>query len=368
MADPFLQRVLLEPGYGWTRDGALSKPTLREIMREWRSRVNLFASRKAWLPVTNWFWTLCLLPFAVVFLTRYFSWPLMGIGFLYSMVWIGTHGTTWLHRYSTHQAFTFRHPIYRAICRELSIKIVPEEIYVVSHHVHHAVSEEPGDPYNVHAGWLYCFLAGELHQPIRRDLSPADYKRVCHLLAHTGMRLNSYEEYQRWGSVSHPFWLSLHFALNWALSYAVFWAIGGHALATALFGWSFVWAVGIRAHNYDLHAGGKDKRREGVDFDRRSLAVNALWPGLVAGEWHNNHHLFPGSVRSGFLPWQLDSAFGFIRFYKLLGGVATWRDSKKTFYAQHYLPYLAKKRAPAVAEDRVSAGNNPGVPESHPAP
>jgi stearoyl-CoA desaturase (delta-9 desaturase) len=108
-----------------------------------------------------------------------------------------------------------------------------------------------------------------------------------------------------------------------------------------------VWAVGIRAHNYDLHAGGKDRRKEGVDFDRQSLAINAVWPGFVAGEWHNNHHLFPQSVRAGFLWWQPDVSFAFIRLYKLLGGVTSWRDFRDRFFERHYLPYLASRRAPA---------------------
>ena len=116
------------------------------------------------------------------------------------------------------------------------------------------------------------------------------------------MRTNTYGEYSRWGSIAHPARTTLHYALNWLFLYGAFYLIGGHALATALFGWSAVWAVGIRAHNYDLHAGGKDRRRDGLAFDRKSLAINQLWPGFVAGEWHNNHHLFPNSARAGFLP------------------------------------------------------------------
>jgi stearoyl-CoA desaturase (delta-9 desaturase) len=344
MATSFLRRVLEEPAYGWSRGGALYKPTVSEIMREWRSRMNLFANRKAWLGVSGWCWTFALFPFGVVFLIRYFSWPLMLAGFLYSMVGIGTHGTVWLHRYSTHRAFKFRNAAYRFVCRDLAIKVVPEEIYVVSHHVHHALSDQPGDPYNARAGWLYCFFAGELHQPVNRSLSPVDYEHLCALVRHTGMRINSYEEYCRWGSIAHPARTTLHYALNWIFWYGVFYLIGGHALATALFGWTAVWAVGIRAHNYDLHAGGKDRRRDGVDFDRSSLAINQLWPGFVAGEWHNNHHLFPHSARAGFLPWQTDISFAFIRLYRLLGGVTSIRDSREKFYERHYRPYLAAAR------------------------
>jgi stearoyl-CoA desaturase (delta-9 desaturase) len=148
MAIPFLKRALQEPSYGWARDGELYVPTTGEIRREWLKRMNVFASRKAWLSVTVWGFMLLLFPFGVVFLTKYFSWKLMLAGFLYSMVWIGTQGTVYLHRFGTHHAFTFRNRYYRFIVRNLSLKIVPEEVYVVSHHVHHAYSDLPGDPYN----------------------------------------------------------------------------------------------------------------------------------------------------------------------------------------------------------------------------
>ncbi|TAK20956.1 MAG: acyl-CoA desaturase [Myxococcaceae bacterium] len=347
MALPLLARALREPVYGWTKDGVLSKPTNAEIMRAWRSRMDILHDRKTWIAVTGWFWTLALIPFGVVFLTKYFSWTLMLAGFLYSMVWIGTHGTVWLHRYSTHRAFTFRNRFARALCRELSIKIVPEETYVVSHHVHHAYSDQPGDPYNAQAGWLYCFLAAELHQPISRTLSPRDYEQVAALINHTGVKLNSYEQYQRWGTIAHPARTWAHFALNWAAWYGIFYLLGGHALATALFGWAAVWGIGIRAHNYDLHAGGKDRRRDGIEFDRRNLSINAFWPGLVAGEWHNNHHLFPQSVRAGFLWWQPDISFAFIRLYRLLGGITAWRNFEDKFFERHYRPWLAAKSGPA---------------------
>jgi stearoyl-CoA desaturase (delta-9 desaturase) len=345
----FLKRVLRTPGYGWSRGDELYVPTTLEILREWAHRLNLLHSRKAWLSVMVWSFSLLLLPFGAVFLLNYFSWKLMLAGFLYSMVWLGTHGTVYLHRYGTHRAFTFTNRYYRFVCQNLAIKIVPEEVYIVSHHVHHAYSDQPGDPYNAKAGFLYCFLAGDLHQQINPELSTQDYTRLAGFLKHTGVRANRYEQYRHWGSITHPARLLSNYLLNWAFWYGAFYALGGHALATALFGWAAVWAFGIRAHNYDLHAGGKDRRLDGLDFDRESLAVNRLWPGLVAGEWHNNHHLFPTSVQAGFLPWQVDSAFAFIRFYRLLGGVSSWRNLRSKFYERHYRPHLEAREEPVGA-------------------
>ena len=139
------------------------------------------------------------------FLTHHFNIWLMLAGFLYGMVAMGSHGTFWLHRYCTHRAFRFRSPLVMMICRNLVIRIIPEEIYVVSHLVHHQFSEQPGDPYNVHAGWLYCFLADANHQTIRKDLTEKEYEQLCRVMNITGVRVNSYAQYQRWGSLCHPF-------------------------------------------------------------------------------------------------------------------------------------------------------------------
>jgi stearoyl-CoA desaturase (delta-9 desaturase) len=310
-------------------------------MSHWLTRMNLFRTRKNWLPFSGWFWTGCLMPCVVIFFWQYWSWKLYGIGFLYAIVGLGSVNTVWLHRYGTHRAFTFTHPIYRFIIRNLTLRVVPEEVYIVSHLVHHAFPEGIGDPYNSTCGRLYCFLAGELHQPIRRDLTEKEYKRVVALVAHTDVIPNSYEQYLKWGSICHPLRTTAHFALNWAFWYTVFWWIGGHPLAVCLFGWSGVWGLGIRDFNFGSHGGGKDKRRDGVDFNRRDLSINQFFAGTVSGEWHNNHHLFPGSARAGFLWWQIDTAYWLIRLLQLLGGIATMRDDKARFQEE----YLGKPSA-----------------------
>ena len=84
--------------------------------------------------------------------------------------------------------------------------------------------------------------------------------------------------------------------------------MGGHALACSLFGAAGFWAIGVRTFNYEGHGKGEDKQREGIDYNQKDNSVNQLWPGIVAGEWHNNHHLFPKSARSGFKPQQIDLA------------------------------------------------------------
>lgn len=340
----FLNRVLEPPKYGFSCNGALVVPSPSEILSEFFSRLNVLRSRKNWLPAFGWSAVALLTVVFFVFVFRYFSLSLFFVGLVYSMVALGTHGTIWLHRYCTHRGYQFSGPVWRLLCRNLVIRIIPEEIYVVSHHVHHQMTEKPGDPYNVHGGWLYCFLADVNHQLIARNLSERDYTQLCRMMGHTGVRLNSYEQYQSWGSLCHPFWSIAHFAANWGFWYAVFYWLGGHALATAIFGMSAVWAIGVRTYNFDGHGRGKDKRQDGIDFNREDLSINQIWPGYVAGEWHNNHHLFPNGARSGFLPYQLDLAWIFIWAYHKLGGVHSYRDYKEQFLREHYQPYLESKR------------------------
>ena len=350
-----LDRVLDPPGYGYLREGKLYVPSHREIFAEFFHRLNIFHSRKNWLSLFSWTASLSFAVPLLLFLFFHFSFWLFGLGLIYSMVILGTHGTVWLHRYSTHRAFQFRNRFFRLICRNLVIRIIPEEIYVISHHVHHRFPEAPGDPYNVHGGWLYCFLADANHQPIHKNLSEKDYGLACKLMEHTGVHLNSFKQYEKWGSLCHPATAITHYALNWTFWYGAFFLIGGHALALTLFGMSGVWAMGVRTFNFNGHGRGEDRRRDGIDFNRKDWSVNQTWPGYVAGEWHNNHHLYPNGARSGFLPYQLDLAWLFIRAYSWLGGISSYRDYKQDFLRDHYLPYLAKKDSEFLAYPEFSS-------------
>ena len=336
----FIDYVLREPSYGWqNKNGELITPSKRELFAEFISRINVFKSKKNWLAMLAWLWILLLVPFLYLFIFKYFSWPLLIVGFLYSMVFMGTYGTIWHHRYCTHSAYTFRNAFWRIVTQNLVIRMIPEEIYVVSHHVHHTKSDQPGDPYNANGGFLYCFLADANHQPISLDLNETDYAKASSFLDCTGIKRNSYKQYLKWGSVSNPLTTIGGWLLNWGFWYAVFYLIGGNALACTIFGSAAIWAFGVRTFNFEGHGKGKDKRKEGFDFSKKDMSVNQYWPGIVAGEWHSNHHLFPSSARSGFLPGQIDFAWIYIYLLHKFGGITSYHNSKKQFLENYYLPY-----------------------------
>ncbi len=328
----FIDRVLQVPSYGWANsDGELVKPTLKQLYAEAFSRVNIFKTKKNWIPFINWFTAVCMLPFLYFFLFQYFSVPLLFAFIVYSMIIMSTHGTIWFHRFSTHRSYTFSHPLWRFITQNLALRTFAEEVYVVSHHVHHLRSDKPGDPYNSNAGIMYCMLSDVNHQSIAKDLSEAEYNKASNFLSHTGVWRNSYVKYLKWGSVACPVYTIGLLILNWSFWYGVFYLIGGHGLACALFSAALFWFVLVRAFNYTGHGGGKAKHVDGIDFDRSNLSINQTRPGLFSGEWHNNHHMYPESARSGFLPYQLDLAWVYIYCLFKVGAVSKYHDSKKQF-------------------------------------
>ena len=135
--------------------------------------------------------------------------------------------------------------------------------------------------------------------------------------------------------------------LNWSFWYGMFFLIGGHGLACAMFTGALFWFVLVRAFNYTGHGGGKVKHVDGVDFDRSNMSINQNRPGFLSGEWHNNHHLYPESARAGFLPYQLDLAWIYIYCLHKLGAVSRYTDSKKQFLERFGLK-TAKSQQPVA--------------------
>ncbi|SFO88902.1 stearoyl-CoA desaturase (delta-9 desaturase) [Chitinophaga sp. YR627] len=356
----FIENVLARPSYGWkNEDGSFIKPTPKQLFSEFFSRLDITASRKNWLPFFSWLKILSLCPFFFIFIAMEINdfsiWHLVA-GFVYGMIFMGTHGTIWYHRYGTHQAYQFSNKFWRFFTGNLVMKMIPDEIYIVSHHVHHSLSDKPGDPYNAEGGFLYCFLADVNHQPIAKDLSEEDYKKAVGLMSHTGIKANSYEEYQKWGSIARPVNTILGTIANWAFWITVFYLIGGLYLTAAILTGVFIWGVGVRTFNYEGHAKGEIKHVEGFDYHFKDKSINQWWPGIVAGEWHNNHHLYPASARSGFLKGQIDFAWYYIRTLKFIGGVSSFRDSKQQFMENYRKPYLEElERMKAAAKQPVIA-------------
>jgi stearoyl-CoA desaturase (delta-9 desaturase) len=333
---PFIDKVLQEPGYGWSNShGELVVPSTQQLFDKAFRRINIFESRKNWISVCNWIVTIVMLPLFLMFVLVFFQLKFLLFAVLYGLVIMAVHSTVWHHRYCAHKAFTFSHPLWRIVTQHLAIRTFPEEIFVVSHHVHHAKSDKPGDPYNSKAGFMYCMLADVNHQSISKTLNQSEYAKAASMLRHVGCPLNSFAQYQRWGSITHPAYVVAVCLINWIIWYVIFYVVDGHGLACAAFTGAMFWFILVRAFNYTGHGGGKPRHVEGVDFDRRNLSINQVRPGMLCGEWHNNHHLYPGSARCGFLPHQLDLAWIFIFALFKIGAISHYRDARQEFLRKY---------------------------------
>lgn len=332
----FIDKVLQEPSYGWSdENGNLIKPSVSRLYKEAFSRINILKDKRNWISLISWLMVVCMVPFFYFFIVEYFSVKTLLFFLFYALIIMGTHGTIWFHRYCTHKSYSFSHPIFRLITQNLVIRTFPEEIYVVSHHVHHSKSDEPGDPYNPRGGFIYCMLSDVNHQSIAKDLDEKDYAKVVHFMSNTGVPLNSYKQYLRWGSATNMYYNVLMWLLNWGFWYGIFYLLGGHALACTMFSGAMFWFIFVRAFNYTGHGKGEEKHVDGIDFDRRNLSLNQMRPGLFAGEWHNNHHLFPGSARAGFLKYQIDVPWIYIYTLYKIGAVKSYKNSRPEFMKRY---------------------------------
>ena len=265
-----LDRILKTPRYGFETKGRLVVPTTREILGEYFHNLNFLRDRKNWLTFVSVFPTAFFM-LAWIPLILNFTWPAFVFAVVYAMFVLNIHNTAYTHRFAAHSAFDFPNRFAALLFGNLTIKIVTEEAFAISHHVHHGNPDEPGDPHNPRLGRLACLLSDGLTHAIRTDYSPAEYARVSSLLRHVPMRFHTYAEYRKWGTISRPLDTMALFLANWAVWGSVFYAIGGLPFVYAAFAGSGTWGVSVRNFNYKSHGSGEDRRVPGRDFSERDL-------------------------------------------------------------------------------------------------
>ncbi len=185
--------------------------------------------------------------------------------------------------------------------------------WVVTHRIHHAHTDGPGDPHThrdggwwAHIGWMLKGTAQSHGRETMERYAPDMMKDRFHVLA------NNY------------YWVPI-----------IFLGIG----LLALGGWSFVlWAVFFRITfnfhstwlvNSATHMWGKRR------FATRDDSTNNWWVALLTfGEgWHNNHHAYPTAARHGLAWYEIDLNWWGIRtlqFMRLASGVKLVRLAEVT--------------------------------------
>ncbi len=323
---------LVEPTYGHVGPSPL-RPTLTEVLREWVDAISFWKDSTRLLPAFYAFYHFATLAVFGYFLAVYFSVAAI-VAVVVIAVFIGTvYNTVWYHRYCSHQAFKFRSLWFARLFLWTNPISFREESYVVPHRIHHAKSDEPGDPYGPHLGWLGSYLATETQQKMNREITSAEYERLADSLGHIGLIKSSYETFQKTGSVEN-IW---HYGARVIVA-NLFWGALGFAVASwpGVLAWIsgvFLFTFVVRDFNYRGHASLFGTKEKG-------MPVNQVIYGIIAGEWHENHHAHPRLAMSGFTWWQVDLPYWIIKLMSLCGLVVQYNspDRKGVISTAHPNP------------------------------
>ena len=203
------------------------------------------------------------------------------------------------HRLLTHRGYKTARLVeyFITLCGLLSLEGGAIN-WVVTHRMHHAHTDAPGDPHTprdggwwAHIGWMLKGTAQSHDRETMERYAPDMMKDKFHVLA------------------NNFYWVPV-----------IFLAIG----LLALGGWPFVlWGVFFRITfnfhstwlvNSATHMWGRRR------FATRDDSTNNWWVALLTfGEgWHNNHHAFPTAARHGLAWYEIDLNWWGIRTMQFL--------------------------------------------------
>jgi len=229
-----------------------------------------------------------------------FSWRSLAVAVALYWITIGFGISLGYHRLHTHRSF--RVPQWMeymfAVFGTLTLEGGPI-FWVATHRIHHAKSDQPGDPHSPrdgawwsHMGWI---LLGESKHAETRAMA----RYTPDLAKH-----------------SFYVWLNNYHWLPMVVLGVVLFAIGG--LPLMLWGTCLRVVLGLHATwlvNSATHLWGN--RRFATKDDSR----NNWWVALLTfGEgWHNNHHAHPTSARHGLAWYEFDLSWITLKLMKFLG-------------------------------------------------
>jgi len=328
-------------------------PTIAEVTKEYLRSINFLSDRRRTLHAIfeAGYWGTAVA--TAVFVTKYVT-PIHVLVYLVTFyILANVYNTVWYHRYCSHYSFRFSHVIFPRILLWLNPFGYREEVYALNHYVHHNASDQDHDPYGPHLGWLGTYLASDCN--LDTQLTVEEYEGLKRSLVHIGFPFASFESFRRWGSVE---WIP-HYLARWAFA-TVFWGflwygLGGWPLVFTWYAVQFNFHASARDFNYRGHGGSSTEppHVDGWDFDRSTRGLNQSFYGLLAGEWHNNHHAFRTSANCGFLSGQIDVPFAIIRLLHKLKIVTRYNDHRELFSKRYGI-------ALAASATHAATRNNPG--------
>ena len=223
--------------------------------------------------------------------------------------------TVGYHRLMTHRAFATG-PRTRGVLAAMGCAAIegPPIEWVANHRMHHAFSDQEGDPHSPHVGhgtgWRGA-LRGLAHAHLgwlfTSDFA-SEERYAPDLLADPTVRF-----------VDRTFvlWVLVGLAVPFGMGYGLTGSLDG-ALTALLWGGAvriFLLHHTTFSINSLCHYFGRRR------FETEDESRNLLWlaPLSMGESWHNNHHAFPTSATHGMRWWELDVSTWVIRGLEATG-------------------------------------------------
>lgn len=211
------------------------------------------------------------------------------------------------HRLLSHRSFCAPKPVeyFWVLMGYLAFEGSPIW-WATIHRAHHRYTDTPLDPhsprygfYNAHIGWTTHKTYSD---PVNPELQSKDLINdpIYKFLEQNGKWHNAH---------------LLSFSLNWLVRIAILHMFGLTAALASILAAYAVMQVPLMLNLFcHIPMLGYKNYKSADD------SVNVWWVGLLAmGEgWHNNHHAYPGSARTGMYWWELDVSWIIIKLMKKL--------------------------------------------------
>ena len=201
------------------------------------------------------------------------------------------------HRYFAHRSFKTSR--FVQFCLALASQTSAQRgilWWAAKHRQHHWQSDAEHDVHSpVRRGFLYAHV-GWLFTP---DNDKTDYEAVRDLACYPELC-----------------WLDRHIHMPAAVLATIVWCIAGWPGLVVGFCWSTVavWHVTFSVNSIGHTIGHQSYVTGDASRNNWLLAIFTMGEG-----WHNNHHIYPASVRQGFLWWEYDATYYLLRSLSCLG-------------------------------------------------
>jgi fatty-acid desaturase len=173
------------------------------------------------------------------------------------------------------------------------------------HRAHHKYVDQPLDPHSPKQGWYHAFIGWVHRMEYDPHVDPSEQSKDL-------IKDPIYRLLECGGDWNKAHWLALGIGSAFRLALlAVFgWPVALGSLAAGIIVLQVPLLLNVVCHIPKL--GYKN-------FELEDDSVNVWWVALLTcGEgWHNNHHKFPGSARSGLRWHEFDMSWITIRTMKL---------------------------------------------------